>query len=107
MASPDSGEIEGQKQAPPAEEVEGQKPTSAIEDMEALQKALAEQKELAEKISRIVGYKGKLIFDKTKPDGAPRKCLDSSRLNGLGWRARISLDEGLRKTIEWYKRSVL
>jgi len=64
-------------------------------------------KELAEKIGRIVGYKGKFIFDKTKPDGAPKKCLDSSRLNGLGWRAKISLDEGLRKTVEWYKKFIL
>jgi len=63
-------------------------------------------KELAEKISKVVSYKGKFIFDKTKPDGAPRKLLDSSRLNGLGWRARVSLDEGLRKTVEWYKQSV-
>lgn len=52
-------------------------------------------KELAEMISQVVGYKGKLIFDTTKPDGTPRKLLDISKLDSLGWRAQTSLSDGL------------
>lgn len=59
-------------------------------------------KELALLIKSIVGYEGDLRFDMTKPDGTPRKLLDVSKLTNLGWRARISLEEGLRKAIEWY-----
>lgn len=53
-------------------------------------------KELAEIIGQTVGYQGEIAFDATKPDGAPRKLMDSSRLNALGWRAKVSLQEGLR-----------
>jgi GDP-L-fucose synthase len=52
-------------------------------------------RELAELIRDIVGFKGKLVFDASKPDGTPRKLLDVSRMEDLGWRARISLREGL------------
>lgn len=52
--------------------------------------------ELANLIKNIVGYKGEIIYDKTKPDGTPRKLLDVSRLNALGWKAIISLEEGIR-----------
>jgi len=55
-------------------------------------------KELAESISVIVGYKGQIIFDRNKPDGTIKKLMDSSRLNGLGWHAKIGLKEGLIKT---------
>lgn len=51
--------------------------------------------ELAEAISLTVGYKGKIVFDPTKPDGTPRKLLDCSRLNGLGWRSSTTLAKGL------------
>lgn len=59
-------------------------------------------KKLAEMIKRIVKYEGELVFDNSKPDGAPRKLMDVSKLHGLGWSAKITLDEGIRKTIEWY-----
>lgn len=52
-------------------------------------------KELAETVGRVVGYSGEINFDPTKPDGTPRKLLDSSRLKGLGWRAQIELEVGL------------
>lgn len=61
-------------------------------------------KELAEMIQRICGYKGKIIFDASKPDGAMRKLLDSSRLTRLGWRPKVSLAEGIEKTYDWYMR---
>ena len=51
--------------------------------------------ELARTIARAVGYTGEIAFDTTKPDGTPRKLIDSSRLHGLGWRARVGLEEGL------------
>jgi len=59
-------------------------------------------RELAEMIGSIVGFKGRLRFDASKPDGTPRKLLDVSRLNALGWKARIPLAEGIRSTYEWY-----
>lgn len=52
--------------------------------------------ELAHTISRVVGYSGKITFDATQPDGTPRKLMDSSRLNALGWQAKVSLDSGLQ-----------
>jgi GDP-L-fucose synthase len=56
--------------------------------------------ELAELISKAVGYKGKITFDSNMPDGTPRKLLDSSRLNSLGWQASISLEEGIASTYQ-------
>lgn len=61
-------------------------------------------KELAETIKKIVGYKGKIIWDKTKPDGMPRKLLDVSKINALGWRYEINLETGIRATYEWFKK---
>jgi GDP-L-fucose synthase len=56
-------------------------------------------KEIAELIAAEVGYKGSLVFDTTKPDGTPRKLLDTSKINNLGWKPSITLKEGIRKTI--------
>ncbi len=59
-------------------------------------------RELAEAIARVVGYRGGFVYDRTKPDGTPRKLLDVSRLAALGWQASTSLEAGLRKSYEWY-----
>lgn len=59
-------------------------------------------KELAEMIARVVGYRGDLQWDPTKPDGAPRKLLDSARMRSLGWKPHIGLAEGLAETYRWY-----
>jgi GDP-L-fucose synthase len=53
--------------------------------------------ELAQKVAAVVGFNGRIEFDTSKPDGTPRKLLDSSRLNRLGWRANVTLEEGLRR----------
>jgi GDP-L-fucose synthase len=58
-------------------------------------------KELAEAIKKLVGYEGQLVFDTTKPDGTPRKLLNVSKINELGWQAKTSLNEGLSKTLSW------
>src|SRR5690606_34370220 len=59
--------------------------------------------ELAELICDVVGFKGKLRFDTEMPDGTPRKLLDVSRLNALGWRATTPLPSGLEHAYEWFK----
>ena len=59
-------------------------------------------RELAETIADIVGFSGQLVFDASKPDGTPRKLLDVSRLNALGWKAEFGLREGLRDAYAWY-----
>jgi len=60
-------------------------------------------KELAEMITTEVGYKGQLVFDTTKPDGTPRKLMDTSKLNTLGWESKINLKDGIIKTLEEIK----
>lgn len=57
-------------------------------------------RELAESVMDVVGFKGRIVFDSSKPDGTPRKLLDVSRLASLGWRAKTSLQDGLRLTYE-------
>jgi len=57
---------------------------------------------LAEKIKSIIEYEGKLNFDKSKPDGNPRKLLDSTLINNIGWKHLTSLDEGLKITYDWF-----
>lgn len=59
-------------------------------------------RELAETIALVTGFKGELVFDQTKPDGTPRKLMDVSRLNSLGWQASMSLEDGLRATYDWF-----
>jgi GDP-L-fucose synthase len=58
--------------------------------------------DFAEKMAQVVGFEGSLEFDSTMPDGTPRKLLDSTRLFNLGWRPKISLDEGLARTYQWF-----
>ena len=54
---------------------------------------------LGETIAEAAGYKGRIVQDTSKPDGTPRKLMDSSRLHGLGWRPKISLDEGIARCV--------
>jgi GDP-L-fucose synthase len=58
--------------------------------------------ELARLVGEVVGYSGMIVFDATKPDGTPRKLLDVSRLDALGWRAKVSLRDGIVSTYQWY-----
>lgn len=59
-------------------------------------------RELAETVSRVVGYQGGLVFDASKPDGTPRKLQDVSRVHRLGWKHSVELDEGISKTYQWF-----
>ena len=59
-------------------------------------------RELAEAVARVTGFKGRLVFDATKPDGTPRKLMDVSRLKALGWQAHIGLEDGLRDAYQWF-----
>jgi GDP-L-fucose synthase len=61
--------------------------------------------ELAGKVAAVTGFTGRIAFDPSYPDGAPRKLLDISRLTALGWRAQTSLDAGLQKTYDWFRQS--
>ena len=61
--------------------------------------------ELAEAVARVTGFRGRIAFDSSRPDGAPRKLMDISRLAGMGWRARTPFEEGLRKTYESYREN--
>jgi len=63
-------------------------------------------RELAETMAKVTGFQGKLTFDASKPDGAPRKLMDVSRLKSLGWQAETSLEEGLRDTYDWFLNNV-
>ncbi|MCT8166645.1 MULTISPECIES: GDP-L-fucose synthase family protein [unclassified Pseudomonas] len=63
-------------------------------------------RELSETVAKITGYAGKIVFDTSKPDGTPRKLLDVSRLEQLGWKASIDLETGLRDAYEWYVNNV-
>ena len=59
-------------------------------------------REMAETMKEVVGYKGKIVFDTTKPDGTPRKLIDVTRLKNAGWKYSVNLKNGLKKTYEWY-----
>ena len=63
-------------------------------------------RELAELIKSIVGFEGKIVFDTSKPDGPPRKFIDSSRISGLGWNPKTDLFEGITKTYDWLKKNI-
>ena len=63
-------------------------------------------KDLANKIAKIIGYEGEIEWDESKPDGTPRKKLDTSKINNLGWNAKTNLDEGLKLTYEFFKNEI-
>jgi nucleoside-diphosphate-sugar epimerase len=54
----------------------------------------------------VVGFEGSIVFDATRPDGTPRKLLDTGRLQALGWRPQIALADGIRGTYAWYRQRV-
>ncbi len=61
-------------------------------------------KDLVDLIARLTGFKGKIKWDTSKPDGQPRRCLDTSKAeNEFGFKARTNFEEGLKKTIDWYR----
>jgi GDP-L-fucose synthase len=62
-------------------------------------------RELAELIKATVGFEGRIEWDTAKPDGTPRKLLDVSRINALGWRPTISLEDGINTTYGWYQEN--
>jgi len=64
-------------------------------------------KELTEKISNLVGYSGKILWDTNKPDGTPRKVLNVDKIKELGWQPKVGLLEGINRTYEWYKKYVV
>jgi GDP-L-fucose synthase len=61
-------------------------------------------KDLAEKLKDAMGFKGDIVWNTDKPNGTPRRKMDNSKLKTLGWSAKISFDEGLKRTIDWYKQ---
>jgi GDP-L-fucose synthase len=63
-------------------------------------------KDYAELVAKVVGYEGKIVFDPSKPDGTPRRVLDSSRINALGWKSTIALERGLISTYSWFRKAL-
>jgi GDP-L-fucose synthase len=64
-------------------------------------------REMAETMKQVVSFKGELSFDTTKPDGAPRKLIDVSRLSNMGWNYSVDLKDGLSKTYKWYLKKII
>jgi GDP-L-fucose synthase len=62
-------------------------------------------KDLGQKIANLTGFAGKVVWDSNRPDGTPRKVLDSTKINKLGWKAAITLDQGIAATVEWYQEN--
>jgi len=63
-------------------------------------------KDLAQLIKDIVGFEGEIKHDLSKPDGTPRKLLDISKIKALGWEPKVSLEEGIKRTYEWYIKQI-
>ena len=63
-------------------------------------------KELAETIQKITGHTGEIIWDSTKPDGTPRKLMDVSKMHELGWKHKVDLEEGIKKTYQWFLENI-
>ena len=62
--------------------------------------------DLARLVARVVGFDGEIAFDTSMPDGMPRKLVDTRRINALGWTATIGLEDGIRRTYDWYRDNV-
>lgn len=63
-------------------------------------------KELASTVQKIVGHTGEIIWDDTKPDGTPRKLMDVSKMNNIGWKHQVNLEEGIQKTYSWFLENI-
>ena len=63
-------------------------------------------KELAETIQKVIGHQGNIIWDTSKPDGTPRKLMDVSKMSANGWEYATELEEGIRKTYQWYTENI-
>lgn len=63
-------------------------------------------RDLAHKVQKIVGHTGQIIWDETKPDGTPRKLLDVSKMNNIGWKHQVDLEEGIQKTYNWFLENI-
>ena len=63
-------------------------------------------KQLAETVQEIVGHKGEIVWDSSKPDGTPRKLMDVSKMNNLGWKHQVDLKEGILKTYDWFLKNI-
>ena len=62
-------------------------------------------KDLGQKIANLTGFTGKVVWDTNRPDGTPRKVLDSTKINKLGWKRAITLDQGIASTVKWYQEN--
>jgi GDP-L-fucose synthase len=62
-------------------------------------------KDLGQKISNLTGFTGKVVWDTNRPDGTPRKVLDSTKINKLGWKRAVTLDQGIASTVKWYQEN--
>ena len=66
-----------------------------------------EIRELVPQIAELMGFRGDILWDPTKPDGQPRRCLDTSRaVREFGFRAKVSFQEGLKRTIDWFNETI-
>lgn len=63
-------------------------------------------RELAETVAKVVGFVGRIVFDTSKPDGTPRKIMDSSRMRSLGWAPTITFERGIEETYKWYTKNI-
>lgn len=83
---------------------------NTLEDAELVNVGVGEDvsiRELAELIAGVVGYDGAIEWDTTKPDGTPRKLMDVTQIHGLGWRAKIGLEDGIRSVYEWFQAGLI
>jgi GDP-L-fucose synthase len=63
-------------------------------------------KELAETIQRVIGHQGNIFWDASKPDGTPRKLMDVSKFNEIGWQYSTALEDGIQKTYQWFLENI-
>jgi GDP-L-fucose synthase len=61
--------------------------------------------ELADRVKKVVGFLGRIRWDKSKPDGTPRKLLDVTKIRGMGWKPKVSMEDGIAVTYEWFLKN--